>query len=74
MTDIDIIKLEDSKEYMVIDIIDSYFYLTSTKDPQDFCIRKLKDDSNPILILLDNKNEFNKAIKLFTEKNKNYYL
>ncbi|HAB67350.1 MAG TPA: hypothetical protein DCE23_08285 [Firmicutes bacterium] len=70
MTDIDTIKLEDDKDYIVIDIIEGYFYLTNIKNPADFCIRKLLDENTPELYLLDDKQEFNKALDLFNKKNK----
>lgn len=68
MEDIDIIKLEDGKDYMVLDIIDTYFFLTNVKDISDFCIRKLKDETTPELILLKDNQEFTKALELFAKK------
>lgn len=68
MEEIDILKLEDDKEYMVLDIIDTYFFLTNVKDVADFCIRKLKDETTPELILLKDNQEFNKALELFNKK------
>ncbi len=66
----DIITLEDNKEYIILDIIDKYFYLVNKKDSQDFCIRKLKNLDSPTIIQLNDENEFNKAQKMLADKMK----
>lgn len=67
----DIITLEDNKEYIILDIIDKYFYLVNKKDSQDFCIRKLKNLDSPTIIELSDEKEFNKAQKMLADKMKN---
>lgn len=66
----DIITLEDNKEYIILDIIDKYFYLVNKKDSQDFCIRKLKNLDSPTIIQLNDEKEFNKAQKMLADKMK----
>lgn len=72
----DVIKLEDGKEYIVIDEItennNTYIYLTNVEDPQDFCIRKAINESNEkYLIGLSSNEEFDQALLYFTKKNNN---
>ena len=67
------IKLEDGIEYMVLDEIDldnnTYVYLTNVDDEEDFCIRKVDNTKNDsMLVGLDNDNEFDKALLLFSKK------
>ena len=61
--------LEDKKEYGIIDelIIDNitYLYLCDVEKPENFCVRKVKDDK---VIGLDNNEEFDKALAEFTKK------
>lgn len=67
------VKLEDGIEYMILDEIDSdvntYVYLTNIEDEEDFCIRKVDNSRNSqLLVGLDNDEEFDKALLLFTKK------
>lgn len=67
---LDFTVLEDGREFAIIDEINrdnmTYVYLTSINDETDFVIRKLINDE---LIGLSNKDEFDKALLYFTEKN-----
>lgn len=64
----------NNKEYIVIDDIPidgvRYIYLVSSDDPRNFCIRKINivNDSEYI-VNLDTKEEFDKALAKFNEKN-----
>ena len=72
MDELTIVELE-GKEYSIIDEIKVndtiYVYFINPKDLTDFCIRKTVDETKEILIGLDDVEEFNKALKLFEEKN-----
>lgn len=61
------ITLEDNKTYAVIKEIENYVYLTNVEDPDNFAIRK---DTGEYLEGLENETEFQKALKLFEESNK----
>lgn len=63
------ITLENGKTYYIIQEKDNYVYLVNKDNQKDFCIRKnvIKEDG-PYIESLDSKEEFDKAIKLFTEK------
>ncbi len=59
--------LENEKDYMLIDKIDKYMYLSNVDDEEDFCVRI---DAGEYLEGLKDDQEFDKAMKLFYEKNK----
>lgn len=68
--------LEDNIEYLVVDKIKdgdiSYVYLANSNNLEDVCVRKeIHENEKCFLVGLDNKEEVNKALNLFTEKNKN---
>ena len=76
MVDNSRIMLENNKEYLVIDKIEvdgKYFvYLSNIDDSEDFCARKeIEVDDKKILVGLDNKEEADLALKVFSEKHKN---
>lgn len=66
MIDIDVIKLENEKEYIIIsrkkynDI--EYLYLSGKDDDEDICVRKIVEDS---IVPLDSEEELMHAINLF---------
>ena len=68
--------LENNIEYTVIDKIRineelSYVYLANPKNELDVCVRKeVAGDLDNYLVGLDNKDELEKAIILFIEKNR----
>lgn len=72
MDELKIVNLE-GKEYTVLDEIQYrniiYVYFVNPNNLVDFCIRKLVDEQKELLLGLDNREEFEHAIKLFKEKN-----
>ena len=78
MIEVKSIRLENDIEYMVIDEIDNatttYYYLVNIDDEKDFCIRKVeKGNDKQLLVGLDTKQEYDRAILLFSKKNKDYF-
>ena len=74
ITEYDVVVLEDSKEYVVIDEItennNTYIYLTNLQDEKDFCVRKvINEGSEKHLIGLSNNEEFDQALLYFANKN-----
>ncbi len=70
-----VIKLEDGLDYFVLDEIEkdnvTYVYLANVLDETDFCIRKVNMNVNEYLLVgLDNEKEFDRALEIFTDKNK----
>lgn len=68
-----VITLEDNIEYTEIDRIEDnnniYVVLSDLENPENFCIRKLINENNEEFIVgLDSKEEFDKVLKIFTEK------
>ena len=68
-----VITLEDNIEYTEIDRIEDnnniYVVLSDLENPENFCIRKLINENNDEFIVgLDSKEEFDKVLKIFTEK------
>lgn len=68
-----VITLEDNIEYTEIDRIEDnnniYVVLSDLENPENFCIRKLINENNKEFIVgLDSKEEFDKVLKIFTEK------
>lgn len=75
MENVDVIKLEDNKEYIINDeiVIDNitYVYLVNELDISKLVIRKLNITNNQeYLIGLDNIAELNKALNAYTEKHR----
>lgn len=76
MEDVEIITLEDGKDYMVTDEFEinkvRYIYLTNEEDIADICIRKINIINNEeYLVGLDSEEEFKKALQEFLNRNKN---
>lgn len=73
MENVEIITLEDNNDYIVTKeiIIDNvkYVYLTKSDDVASFCIRKINIiNDEEFLVGLNDKDEFLKALKSFTEE------
>lgn len=69
----DIITLENNLDYYEIDNINynnnNYVFLSEVNNPENFCIRKIKEKNNEEYIIgLDSEEEFDTILKLFTEK------
>ena len=76
MEELEIITLDDGKDYIVTDeiIIDDvkYVYFTDEADIASFCIRKINIINNEeYLVGLKDRNEFNMALEKFLEGNQN---
>lgn len=73
--EVDYITLDDGKKYIVTDKItignDTYLYLNNEKDYSDFCIKKIIPDNDEELGGIESKDEFDKALNAFLDKNKN---
>ena len=71
MQQVEIIDIEN-KKYMVLNEItdngETYLYLTNVKNPKDFIIQKVDKNDKDYLINLDNDEEFQKALNLFSKK------
>lgn len=66
--------LENGIEYDVVEKIEwnqqAYIYLVNPKETEDICIRKeIEENGKTYLVGLDDQEEVNLALKLFTEKN-----
>lgn len=60
-----------SKDYAVIDEIENYVFLSNIDNELDVMVRKsIKEKDKEKLVALDTEEEFNKAMILFTKKNK----
>lgn len=74
MVDNSCVTLEDGIEYLVIDKIKSndiyYVYLMNKDDEDDICVRKeILEDDKCYLVGLDTKEEVERALSLYIEKN-----
>lgn len=58
----------DNKDYILIDKIHEYLYLSNEKNPRDMMIRKVDPNDDEILLPLDDDEEFEKALMLITTK------
>lgn len=72
--EVNIITLDDGKDYMVTDeiVINNvkYLLLTNEDDVADFCIRKINNINNSeYLVGLNNKDEVLNVLKEFAKKN-----
>ena len=72
--EVNIITLDDGKDYMVTDelVINNvkYLLLTNEDDVADFCIRKINNINNcEYLVGLNNKDEVLNVLKEFAKKN-----
>ena len=75
MVDNSRVTLEDGIEYLVIDKIENsgsyYVYLMNKDDEDDICVRKeILEGEKCYLVGLDNKEEADKALYLYIQKNK----
>lgn len=66
MIDVEVITLEDNKEYFVLREIDDYLYLVNTQDAKDITIRKnINKDGKNYVQKLESEDELKKALELF---------
>lgn len=75
MIDVETIELE-GKKYIIVsetkinDI--TYMHLANINNPEDFCIRKvIMENGEEMIVGLDDKKEFEMALNIFLEKNRN---
>lgn len=73
---IEVVTLEDGKDYMVTAELDinniKYLFLTNEDDVADFCLRKINTiNNNEYLVGLNDKEEVIKVLQEFTNKFKN---
>lgn len=59
----------DNKNYILVDKIESFLYLSNESDDDDMIILKEEPNNTDELLELDNETEFNKALLLFSSKN-----
>lgn len=59
----------DNEDYILLDQINDYLYLSNENDASDMMIRKVDHNDEYNLLPLDNEEEFDKALLLFTSKN-----
>ncbi len=76
MIDNSCIRLEDHKEYNVVDKIlsdgNTYIYLSNKEDENDICIRKqIQEDNRTFLVGLDSNEEIQHALEIFVKKHSN---
>lgn len=76
MQEVEVITLEDGNTYMVVDEINvngvRYVYLSNEEDVASFAVRKINIINNEeYLVSLSDKEEFNKALQYFLDKNNN---
>jgi len=68
--EVETVEFED-KKYIILDEINIentiYVYLSNINDSNDFLIQKL-DDSKEYIISLNSKEEFDKALLIYTNK------
>ena len=72
---IDVIKLENGKEYGIIDTIihnnSNYLVLSNVLDNADFCVRKvINKEGREVIIKLNNQNEFEEIMEMFYNKHR----
>ena len=67
MIDVEVVTLEDNKEYYILREIDNYLYLVNTEDENDITIRKnVKSiDGKNYVQKLESEEELDKALNLF---------
>lgn len=76
MKNIEVVTLEDGKDYMVTAELEinniKYLFLTNEDDVADFCLRKINTiNNNEYLVGLNDKEEVIKVLQEFTNKFKN---
>lgn len=71
MKEMEVVTLEDDNNYIVIDKIDNYVYLTKEEERDFFAIKKIElENDEEYFCGLDSDLEFDKALELFTNKYK----
>ena len=71
MEDVEVVTLEDDKNYIIVDTIGEYVYLVDEEDDSSFCIRKIeKEGEEEFFVGLSSEAEFDKALLEFTKKHK----
>ena len=73
--EVNVIKLENNLEYIIIDAIEDnnnkYLVMTREDDPLDICVRKIITlDNEEYLDKLETEEEFEKIIKIFNDRHK----
>lgn len=58
----------DNKDYLLVDQIQEFLYLSNAEDEEDMMIRKLDQLDEELLLPLDSDEEFEKALLLLTSK------
>lgn len=58
----------NNKDYLLIDKIDNFLYLSNEKDENDILILKENSTDLETLLPLDDEDEYKKALELFTSK------
>ena len=68
--EVEYVTLEDGNDYFVVDIIDHYVYLKKEEDDNTFEVRGVvkEDNGEEFFVELDNQEEYEKALLLFTKK------
>ena len=68
--EVEYVTLEDGNDYCGVDIIDHYFYLKKEEDDKTFEVREVvkEDNGEEFFVELDNQEEYEKALLLFTKK------
>ena len=66
MVEVDTVKLEDGKTYMIIEEKEGYVYLANVENPKEFCIKKQTiENGETFLNPIEDFHEFETALKLF---------
>lgn len=73
LIEVNVVKLEDNLDYVIIDTIKSeknnYLVLAKKDSEFDVCIRKIiKEDNKEYLVKLDSEEEFEEVMTLYNEK------
>lgn len=58
----------DDKDYMLLDQICDYVYLSNVDDRRDMMIRKVDPSDDEVLLPIEDDEEFEKALLLLTQK------
>lgn len=58
----------DNKDYMLLDQIYDYVYLSNVDDRRDMMIRKVDPNDDEVLLPIEDDEEFEKALLLLTQK------
>ena len=71
--EVNVIRLEDNVDYMIVSAIteknNKYFLLAKEDSPKEILLRKvIVEDGNEYLVKLDNDDEFDEVMTLFSDK------